>query len=190
MQLLTRSLGLTLSVLLLSSTQLATAGSDSSKPKTTEKPCTVRSPTTGSYFDLNAISLSPPELKDGRKIHKDDREESWKARGHDYPANFTFNICAPVIEDLKDVVGVDKSRWQNVSAFYERNGKTYSIGYDITDIGALENFDNRNTDYMQRAGFGTDFSRSTTCLELYQWVSLQQHDVEWEFVGLGRGRGR
>lgn len=134
MQLLTsRSLGVVaLSALLLFPSQLVlAASSDSPKSKPTTKPCTVFSPTTGAYFDLSAISLSPPELKDGKKVHKDDREESWKARGHDYPANFTLNICAPVIEPVEDVVGIQKSRWQNVSAFYELKGKTYSIGYAI-----------------------------------------------------------
>lgn len=69
-------------------------------------------------------------MKDGRKVYKDDREESWHAKGHDYPANFTMNICAPVIEDVQDVVGVKSSRWGNISAYYEEKGKIYSIGYD------------------------------------------------------------
>ncbi|KAL1863592.1 Cation-independent mannose-6-phosphate receptor CI-MPR [Paecilomyces lecythidis] len=72
-------------------------------------------------------------MKDGRKLHKDDRDESWLAKGHDYPANFTVNICAPVIEDISDVVGVDKSRWRNVSAYYEQNGKIYSIGQQASE---------------------------------------------------------
>lgn len=101
----------------------------SDKSEATRKPCTLVSPTTGSYFDLNVISLSPPKTKDGKKARRSDREESWHARGHDYPANFTMNICAPVIEPLKDVVGVEKNKWQNVSAYYELNGKVYSIGY-------------------------------------------------------------
>jgi cation-dependent mannose-6-phosphate receptor len=92
------------------------------------KPCTIHSPTTGSYFDLNTISLSPPTMKDGKKVHKDDREESWHAKGYDYGANFTINFCAPVIEEVKEVVGVENSAWQNVSAFYKMDGKVYSIG--------------------------------------------------------------
>jgi hypothetical protein len=87
-----------------------------------DAPCVARSPTTGLYFDLNAISLSPPEMKDG-KLSKDARITSWYARGHDYPANFTINICAPVIENVTDVVGIEASRWKNVSAYYERNDK-------------------------------------------------------------------
>lgn len=94
-----------------------------------DKPCTIHSPNTGLYFDLNTISLLPPGARDGQKPHFEDREASWHAKGHDYPANFTVNVCAPVIEEVQDVVGVDKERWQNVSAFYEMDGQTYSIGY-------------------------------------------------------------
>jgi len=64
-------------------------------------------------------------MQDGKKVH---REESWHAKGHDYGANFTINFCAPVIEDLEDVVGIEKARWRNVSAYYRSDGKTYSIG--------------------------------------------------------------
>jgi cation-dependent mannose-6-phosphate receptor len=75
------------------------------------------------------LSLSPPKTKDGEKVRKGDREESWHSRGWDYGANFTINICAPVIEELDDVVGIEKERRQNVSAYYTMDGKTYSIGY-------------------------------------------------------------
>lgn len=94
-----------------------------------ESPCVARSPVSGLYYDLNAISLSPPELKNGEQLSPEARNTSWHSKGHDYPANFTLNICAPVIEDVKDVVGVDSSKWQNISAYYERDGKIYSIGY-------------------------------------------------------------
>lgn len=94
-----------------------------------EKSCSLHSPLTGSFFDLNGIALSPPELKDGKKINEKDRDESWHAKGYDYGANFTINFCAPVIEDIKDVVGVPESRWANISAYYESGGKVYSIGY-------------------------------------------------------------
>lgn len=124
MKLLTSSL---LQSLLLLSTSLAPVkASDSSESLS---PCVARSPTTGLYYDLNTISLAPPELRDGEKVHKGAREESWQARGHDYPANFTINVCAPVIENIQDVVGVEKSRWKNVSAYYEKSGKIYSLGY-------------------------------------------------------------
>ncbi|KAJ5165742.1 Vacuolar sorting receptor (Mrl1) [Penicillium coprophilum] len=98
-----------------------------------DAPCVARSPTTGLYFDLNAIAISPPEMKDGKKLLKDAREGSWFARGHDYPANFTINICAPVIENVTDVVGIESSRWKNVSAYYERDDKVYSIGQQASE---------------------------------------------------------
>ena len=90
------------------------------------KPCTILSPSSGDFYDLNTITVQP--LKDHKKAHKDDRTESWHSRGYDYGTNFTLNFCAPVIETLEDVVGVNKALWQNVSAFYKLEGKTYSIG--------------------------------------------------------------
>ncbi|GLI78096.1 cation-independent mannose-6-phosphate receptor CI-MPR [Penicillium ochrochloron] len=109
------------------------AASDHNSHLNDDSPCVARSPTSGLYFDLSAISLSPPELKNGKKVEKDARDESWHAKGHDYPANFTVNICAPVIEEVKDVVGVESSRWKNVSAYYEQAGKIYSIGEQASE---------------------------------------------------------
>ncbi|BCR97924.1 putative vacuolar sorting receptor (Mrl1) [Aspergillus luchuensis] len=117
---------------LLAAPLVSQAASDSSAPKDALSPCVVRSPTTGLFYDLNTISLSPPPV-DGDKPRKGARDESWHARGHDYNANFTLNICAPVVEDIKDVVGVDRARWRNVSAYYEREGKVYSIGQQASD---------------------------------------------------------
>ena len=97
--------------------------SASSRDEKKSKPCTIRSPTTDRFFDLTPISVV--ETKDSKE---DEPLESWHAKGHDYPANFTINFCAPVVEELKDVVGVDESRWNNIGAFYNRNGKIYSIG--------------------------------------------------------------
>lgn len=91
-----------------------------------QQPCTITSPSNGGYYDLNTITVQP--VKDHKKAHKDDRRESWHARGYDYGTNFTLNFCAPVIETLEDVVGIESGLWANVSAFYELNGKTYSIG--------------------------------------------------------------
>ncbi|KAI5310264.1 Cation-independent mannose-6-phosphate receptor CI-MPR [Ascosphaera atra] len=41
-----------------------------------------------------------------------------------------MNICAPVIENLNAVEGVDESNWKNISAYYTKDGKTYSIGQE------------------------------------------------------------
>ena len=113
--------------LLVFTSSLASAES----PPTPPKPCTIHSPTTGSYFDLSVLSVLPPELRDGKKYHGANRDESWHSKGHDYGANFTINICAPVVEELDDVVGVEKALWQNVSAYYKQDGNIYSIGYVI-----------------------------------------------------------
>ncbi|KAF4555692.1 Mannose-6-phosphate receptor-like protein [Elsinoe fawcettii] len=103
---------------------LAASGSDEKKVART--PCAIKSPTTGAFFDLNQVRLElPPE---GKKPPSDQRNVSWPARGWDYGANFTLNICGPVIEKLEDVVGVPQTRWKNVSAYYEKSGKIYSIG--------------------------------------------------------------
>ncbi|KAI4124083.1 MAG: hypothetical protein LQ347_005864, partial [Umbilicaria vellea] len=98
---------------------------DSKSPKPV-KPCTIYSPTSGSFFDLNALSVQLPT--EGKKAHKDDRTESWHAKGYDYGTNFTLNFCAPVVEELRDVDGVEEGLWRNVSAYYKLDGKTYSIG--------------------------------------------------------------
>ena len=91
------------------------------------KPCTAHNPSNGQFYDLNAITVHP--LQNHKKAHKDDRTESWKARGYDYDTNFTINFCAPVIEqDLGEVVGIKDSLVKNISAYYTMNGKTFSIG--------------------------------------------------------------
>ncbi|KAL5337615.1 mannose-6-phosphate receptor binding domain-containing protein [Aspergillus crustosus] len=105
------------------------ASSDSSKDET---PCVARSPTTGLYYDLNALTIHPPPV-DGEKTRKHPREDSWHAKGYDYNANFTLNICGPVIENLTDVVGVEEQNWRNVSAYYQKEGKTYSLGQQSSD---------------------------------------------------------
>ena len=142
MKLLTSSLAQTL-LLFLSATSFTPVAS-ASDSSDTHISCVARSPTTGLYYDLNAISLTPPESKDGAKIHKGDRDESWQARGHDYGTNFTINICSPVIEDVEDVEGVEKSRWKNVSAYYEKSGKVYSIGCVLRRITITNVFENTN----------------------------------------------
>ncbi|KAF2101390.1 mannose 6-phosphate receptor domain-containing protein [Rhizodiscina lignyota] len=123
------SLLVTTLLLLLCLTSVASAASDKkSKPL---EPCTVRSPSSNAFFDLNQIAKRPATDKDLEK-HKDDAEpyeaKSWHARGYDYNANFTLNFCAPVVEGLRDVEGVDERLWTNVTGYYEKGGRTYSIG--------------------------------------------------------------
>lgn len=59
------------------------------------------------------------------------RSESWHARGYDYGANFTLNICAPVVEKLDKVEGIEDDRKANISGFYMKDDKVFSIGYDL-----------------------------------------------------------
>ena len=99
------------------------AASDGTKKPV--NPCTIAS-TTGSFYDLRPLSIIPPA--DGKKSGKTDKVDSWHARGYDYKSNFTLNICAPVVEDVEDVVGINADHWQNVSAFYDFEGKTFSLG--------------------------------------------------------------
>lgn len=92
------------------------------------KPCTAISPTTQRFFDLNPMHRVAPEKDSKKKKSKDVEVGSWHARGYDYGANFTVNFCGPVVEELDSVVDLDKDLKRNVSAFYERGGKTYAIG--------------------------------------------------------------
>ena len=118
-----------LAVILINSfsPSLAASGSSSDEPKDL-KPCTIYNPSNGNAYDLNTIAVHP--LENHKKAHKDDRVESWHARGWDYNTNFTLNFCAPVIEDLSidGVEGVRGDAVKNISAFYKAGDKTYSIG--------------------------------------------------------------
>lgn len=91
-------------------------------------PC-VATATSGAFFDLRPDTAV--FVAEGEKPPKGARTEDYVARGWDYGSNFTLNICDAVVEKVKDVVGVDKSLWKNVSAYYEADGKVYSIGYGI-----------------------------------------------------------
>lgn len=122
---------LLLSTLLLLLSQYATAASD--KPL---KPCTIVSPTSERFFDLNPLQRLPPV--EGDKKKKESDEGSWHAKGYDYGANFTINFCGPVVEELDKVQDLDKSLWKNVSAFYEKGGKQWAIGYVLPIITAKE----------------------------------------------------
>jgi cation-dependent mannose-6-phosphate receptor len=116
---------------LSSNVSAETADKDVKKVKEpAARPCTIRSPSSGHFFDLNSISVQLPDPKDKKKA--DERTESWHAKGYDYGTNFTMNFCAPVVEELDRVEGVDKALWQNVSAYYTQGKRTYSIGYDCT----------------------------------------------------------
>ncbi|KAJ9608411.1 Cation-independent mannose-6-phosphate receptor CI-MPR [Cladophialophora chaetospira] len=106
-------------LLLFSSLPASLAATD-----TPFKPCTIHSVSTGSFYDLRPLQLT----LDGTK-YQTASNESYHARGYDYPANFTINFCGPVVESLDDVEGVPTSGQKNVSAYYkDHRGDIYSIG--------------------------------------------------------------
>lgn len=94
-----------------------------SKPST--DPCTIAS-SSGSYFDLRSLTILPVE--EGTKPTKNQRVDSWHAKGYDYAANFSLNICAPVTEKLENVQGVEKNLWKDIGAYYEVGSKQFSLG--------------------------------------------------------------
>lgn len=111
---------------------LTAASSDETKPDVI--PCTAKSPSTHGFFDLRplAVQVPDPTKKSGKA-----KTDSWQSRGHDYKGNFSINVCAPVVEEIENVVGVEEGLWGNVSAFYEVDGKVFSIGY-VLRLGAVD----------------------------------------------------
>ncbi|KAI9836145.1 MAG: hypothetical protein M1837_003454 [Sclerophora amabilis] len=102
-----------------------------SEDKEINEPCTLHSPNTNSFYDLRPLAVLPPEP--GKTTGTDQQVESWHAKGYDYQANFTLNLCAPVVENMTDIVGVEENLWRNVSAYYEFKGKNYSIGQQSSE---------------------------------------------------------
>lgn len=94
-------------------------------------PC-VATATNGAFFDLRPdIAIAVAE---GEKAPRGTPTEDYIARGWDYGYNFTLNICEPVLKKVEDVVGVDKELWSNISAYYEADGKIYSLGYGLLGL--------------------------------------------------------
>jgi cation-dependent mannose-6-phosphate receptor len=99
-------------------------------PKPSLKPCTIHSVSTGSFFDLRPLQLT----QDGTK-YQSASNESYHAKGYDYPSNFTLNFCGPVVESLEDVDGISSSKSKNVSAFYkDAHGDYFSIGQQNDEL--------------------------------------------------------
>ncbi|KAI1484360.1 mannose-6-phosphate receptor binding domain-containing protein [Biscogniauxia mediterranea] len=119
-----------LSLLCLTSTALA---SDADKTSSST-PCTATS-ASGAFFDLRPDVAVKPKA-DGSKPSNSHGAPlvDYHARGYDYGANFTLNICGAVVEPVEDVKGLEESKWQNVSAYYVSKGDIYSLG---SQSGAL-----------------------------------------------------
>lgn len=96
------------------------AAADPETPENHDPPCTVTSPHSGNFFDLRPLVRSPG---------KTPSQTDWLAKGLDYNANFTINICAPVLADTSDVEGIKGEARKNVSAFYDKDGEQFSIGF-------------------------------------------------------------
>lgn len=105
-------------------TSTSAIAAPAAKETSTPEPCTIRSPTSHAFFDLNSLHIEDP----AQSKAKHPRDYSWNTTGWGLPYNFTMNFCGPVIEPIEDVVGVDKNVWRNVSAYYKQGGKVYSIG--------------------------------------------------------------
>ncbi|EFY98961.2 Mannose-6-phosphate receptor, binding protein [Metarhizium robertsii ARSEF 23] len=86
---------------------------------------------TGGFFDLRPDTAHPSEKG---KQHKTALAKDYHARGYDYGKNFTLNICGAVVDPVTEVVGVSKSQWTNVSAYYMSHGSIYSIGSESMDL--------------------------------------------------------
>ncbi|KAG6001286.1 hypothetical protein E4U21_004523 [Claviceps maximensis] len=86
---------------------------------------------TGGFFDLRPV-VAQPEQKG--KPHKTGVMKDYRSRGYDYGKNFTLNICGAVVDPVTDVMGVPKSSWRNVSAYYMAHGDIYSIGSESKDL--------------------------------------------------------
>lgn len=110
---------------LLLTLTLAGVKADDKKSKSEVDPCTITS-SSGTFYDLRSLSVVPAD--EGKKSSKTQKTASWHAKGYDYPANFTLNVCAPVIERLDNVKGVDEEMWADIGAYYEIGSRQYSLG--------------------------------------------------------------
>lgn len=104
---------------------LASAAAPSDTKEPVGDPCTIHSATTGSFYDVRPLMLTEAGTKTQAATN-----ESYHSRGYDYGANFTINICGPIVEQLGSVDGIQKSRVANISAFYRdpSDDTIYSLG--------------------------------------------------------------
>ena len=114
-------------IVLLSLARQSCAASDEKPPP---KPCTIHSPSTGSFIDIRPLQLTLDGTSSTSATN-----ESYHVKGYDYPYNFTLNFCDSVVEKLQDVKGVGESRWANVSAYYkDKHDKIISIGRQNNEL--------------------------------------------------------
>jgi cation-dependent mannose-6-phosphate receptor len=105
------------------------ADGDNASPSPSITACTAQS-SSGSFFDLR------PDIavREGADNSLHAPVVDYLARGFDYGANFTLNICEPVVKKLDGVIGVKEEAWKNISAFYEHKGDVYSLGLQSGEL--------------------------------------------------------
>ncbi|WYZ41031.1 hypothetical protein EsH8_IV_001372 [Colletotrichum jinshuiense] len=119
-------------VLLLAAAIVRAADSTTSSTTSSAPACTAASKSgTGAFYDLRPDIAVKAE--DGKST-KGSITTDYHARGWDYGRNFTLNICAPVIDAVEDVVGLNKVESKNVSAYYTYKNEIYSIGQSSMEI--------------------------------------------------------
>ena len=118
------ALAIVATITAISSTSLA-ASSSSGPTVPLLDPCTIHSSLTGGNYDVRPLTLKEPGAKSAAATN-----ESYHSRGYDYGANFTINICGPVVEELEDVEGVSRREWSNIAAYYRdpADETIYSLG--------------------------------------------------------------
>ncbi|KAH7038296.1 mannose-6-phosphate receptor binding domain-containing protein [Microdochium trichocladiopsis] len=126
------------STALLALVALATPSALARRPDadktTTTLPCTATS-TSGAFYDLRAdIAVHPKEDGTKPKASLGGPTADYHPRGWDYGANFTLNICAPVVEPFDNVKDIEEGHWQNISAYYQLKGEVYSLGFASTEL--------------------------------------------------------
>ncbi|KAK5135461.1 hypothetical protein LTR08_005249 [Meristemomyces frigidus] len=133
MQLLYHSLAFYLLLAPPTAAAASASAATTAKASPTPQPCTIRSPLSHAFFDLNPLHIEAPALPTSGKTKpsKNARHHSWNATGWGLGYNFTLNFCGAVVEDLKaagGVVGVEEALWGNVSAYYRQGGEVFSMG--------------------------------------------------------------
>jgi len=123
------------SAALASLTSPSWAASSSNSDSAYSDPCTIHSSLSGSFYDVRPLTLKESGTKTQAATN-----ESYHSRGYDYGANFSINICGPVVEELDDVYGIPRRQWANISAFYRdpKDKTLYSLGeanHDLTIRG-------------------------------------------------------
>ncbi|KAJ2905939.1 hypothetical protein MKZ38_003727 [Zalerion maritima] len=116
---------------LATAASIVSAEETTTTTSTTTMPCTATS-TIGSFFDLSPDTAQV--LEQGGTPKHGQLTTDYMAKGYDYHANFTVNICAPAVSQVENVVGVDKDLWRNVSAYYVSDGDVYSLGQESGEL--------------------------------------------------------